>query len=329
MVRIAINGFGRIGRQFLRALLLRNEDIEVVAINDLVDPNNLAYLFKHDSVYKDNFDVKVEGNQLLINGKRINIYSEKDPHLLPWRDLNIDVVVEATGFFTKKQDALKHIDAGARKVLITAPSDDADFTIIKGVNEHLYKRDKHVVISNGSCTTNAVTPTLKVIDDNYGVEYAMITTVHAYTSTQGIIDKPSRHWERGRAAAVNIVPTSTGASRAVVKALPHLNGKISAIALRVPVVNGSIVEINALLSRETNKNHVNWLFSEVSKYHLKGILGYTDELLVSTDIIRNSLSGIISGQHTEVINGKLLRVLVWYDNEWGYSNRLIDIIKIL
>ena len=331
MVRIAINGFGRIGRQFFKAAWeRRNEGIEIVAINDLMALESLAYLLRHDSVYGSwGHEIRVDGNSLVVDNQYIPMYSERDPSMLPWRDLGVEVVVEATGVFTKKEKASKHIDAGARKVLITAPSDDADFTIIKGANEHLYDKSRHVIISNGSCTTNAVTPTLKVLDDNFGVEYAFISTIHAYTATQSTVDRADpKHLERGRAAAVNIVPTTTGASRAVVKALPHLTGRITAIAYRVPVVNGSVVEINATLKRNTTRDYVNWLYGEVSKYHLKGILGYSDEPLVSTDIIGNPLSGIVSGLHTEVKDNKV-RVVVWYDNEWGYSNRLVDVVKLL
>ncbi len=331
MVRIAINGFGRIGRQFFKAAWnRRNEDIEIVAINDLMPTNVLAYTLRYDSVHgKWDHNIDSRENELIIDNHSIKVFKERDPSLLPWRDLNIDIVIEATGFFTKKEKALKHIDAGARKVLITAPSDDADFTVIKGVNEHLYDKSKHVIISNGSCTTNAVAPTIKVLDDNFGIEHAFISTIHAYTSTQSTVDRADpKHLERGRAAAVNIVPTTTGASKAVVKVLPHLNGRINAMAFRVPVVNGSIVEINALVKKETTKEYLNWLFKEVSKYHLNGVLGYSDEPLVSTDIINSPLSGIVAGLHT-VVNGRNVRVLVWYDNEWGYSNRLVDIVKIL
>ncbi len=331
MVRVAINGFGRIGRQFFKAAWeRRNEGIEIVAINDIGNLENLAYLLKYDSVFgKWNHEVKVENNHLVVDGVKIKFVKEPHPELLPWRDLNVEVVVESSGRFTKRNDAAKHLEAGARKVLITAPSDDADFTIIKGVNEHLYDKEKHVIISNGSCTTNAVTPTIKVLDDNFGIEYAFVSTIHAYTATQGIVDRPDpKHIERGRAAAVNIVPTSTGASKAVVKALPHLKGKIIAMAYRVPVVNGSVVEINAILKRTTTKEEVNWLFKEVSKYHLKGVLGYSDMPLVSTDIIGSSFSGIISGKHTHV-DGNKVRIVVWYDNEWGYSNRLVDVLKLL
>ena len=330
-MRIAINGFGRIGRQFFKAAWeRRQEGIEIVAINDLMPTTTLAYLLRHDSVHGTwNHEVIAKEKELVIDGTSIPVYSEKDPLNLPWRQLGVEIVIEATGLFTKREKAIRHIEAGARKVLITAPSDDADFTIIKGVNEHLYNRQRHVVVSNGSCTTNAVTPTLKVLDDNFGIDYAFITTTHAYTATQSTVDRANtKHLERGRAAAVNIVPTTTGASKAVVKAMPHLAGKITAMALRVPVVNGSIVQINAILQRETNRDYLNWLFKQVAQYHLKGVLGYTDEPLVSTDIIHNPLSGIISGLHTDV-KGNKARVLVWYDNEWGYSNRLVDVAKLL
>ncbi|NQU98055.1 type I glyceraldehyde-3-phosphate dehydrogenase [Candidatus Woesearchaeota archaeon] len=330
-VRVAINGFGRIGRMVLKAGLLNSEakDIEFIAVNDLTDTDTLAELFKRDSVH-GTFKGTVEhtSGSLIINGQEIRVFSARDPENLPWGDLNIDVVVESTGFFRKKEDAEKHIKAGAKKVLISAPGKGTDLSIVMGVNEHLYDKEKHVVIDNASCTTNCLAPMVKVLNDNYGIEHGFMTTVHAYTSDQRLIDAPQKDLRRARSAAVNIVPTTTGAAIAVGKVIPELNGKLDGMAMRVPVPDGSITDFVAVLKKEVSAEEINNLFKNVAKSHLKGILEYSEDPLVSTDILGNPHSCIFDAKSTKVI-GKLVKVVGWYDNEWGYSSRVIDVLKIM
>jgi len=330
-IKVAINGFGRIGRNFFKALYMRKlHDVEVVAINDLTSPEMLAYLLKYDSVYgKFQGHVSYDSNSLYIDGKHIRVFAERDPENLPWKNLDIDVVIESTGHFTDANLARKHLKAGAKKVVISAPAKNEDLTIVKGVNEHLYDNEKHHVVSNASCTTNAAAPLFKVLNDNFSVEEAYLTTIHAYTATQNLVDGPNKKPTRARAAAINIVPSTTGASKAVEKVIPELKGKLAAYALRVPVPTGSIVEIFAKVNKATNVGHINWLFSEVSKYHLKGVLEYNEDPIVSSDIVGNAHSVIFDANYTEVMNSKYVRIVGWYDNEWGYSNRLVDLLHIL
>lgn len=329
LVRVAINGFGRIGRMVLKAGLSSKNNIDFVAINDLTDPKTLAYLFSKDSVHgKFNGSVDYTENSLIINGKELKVFSERDPENLPWKEFNVDVVVESTGFFRKKEDAEKHIRAGAKKVLISAPGKKTDFSVVMGVNEHDYDKENHDVIDNASCTTNCLAPMVKILNDNFGVEKGYMTTVHAYTADQRLIDAPHSDLRRARSAAVNIVPTSTGAAGAVGKVIPELKGKLDGMAMRVPVADGSIIDFVAVLKRETSVEEINHLFKKVSEHHMKGVLEYSEEPLVSTDIVGNPHSCIFDAQLTKV-NGNLVKVVGWYDNEWGYSNRVIDVLKIM
>jgi len=328
MVRVAINGFGRIGRQILQAGI-NDPEIEWVAINDLTDTKTLAYLLKYDSVQpRETKDVVANPDSIVVNGKKILVFSEKDPLNLPWKKLDIDIVVESTGFFTDREGANKHIIAGAKKVLISAPGKNVDLTVVKGVNEHLIKKEMKI-ISNGSCTTNATSPLAKVLNDNFGIEKGCIITTHAYTATQKLVDAPdAKDLRRGRSAAVNIVPSTTGAAEAVVETIPELKGKLDGFALRVPVPCGSIVTLVALVKKPTNRDEVNWLFKQVSQYHMKGVVQYVEEPIVSTDIIHNPYSCIFDSLLTKVTDGNLVSVTAWYDNEWGYSCRMVDMIKI-
>lgn len=329
MVRVAINGFGRIGRMVFRAGL-GHPYIEFVALNDLTHPKVLAYFLKHDSVYRElSKSVSWTDNSLIVGNTEIPVFAERDPEKLPWKALNVDVVVESTGFFTYREGALKHLKAGAGKVLITAPAKNPDVTIVKGVNEHLYNPQKHFIISNASCTTNAVAPVLKVLNDNFRVKRAFFITNHAYTSTQALVDRANPKLTRGRAAAINIIPTTTGASRAVEKVIPELKSRIKAMAYRIPVPTGSVVDITAEVEKPTTVEQLNWLFSQVSRYHLRGVLEFTTDELVSSDVISNPHSAIYEANHTQVLDGTLVKVVAWYDNEWGYSNRVVDLITML
>lgn len=329
MVRVAINGFGRIGRQILQAGI--NEPaIEWVAVNDLTDTKTLAYLMKYDSVQpRETKDVKADADSIIVNGKKILVFAEKDPEKLPWKKLNIDIVIESSGFFTNRDGAMKHIKAGAKKVLISAPAKNPDFSVVKGVNDNLLKKE-HVIVSNASCTTNCAAPLAKVINDNLGIEKAFMITSHAYTSTQRLVDAPDpKDPRRGRTAAVNMVPSTTGAAEAVVLTIPELKGKIDGFAIRVPVPTGSIITLVSLVKKPTTKENINWLFSQVSQYHMKGVLQYTEEPLVSTDIIHNPHSCVFDAGLTKVTDGNLVSVTGWYDNEWGYSCRMVDVLKMM
>ncbi len=329
MVKVAINGFGRIGRMVFRAML-NDPQIDVVAINDLTNTKTLAYLLKYDSVHgKLNATIKATDNSLIINSKEIKVFAQKDPLQLPWRQLDIDVVVESTGFFTKRADASKHLQAGAKKILISAPSADADITIVKGVNEQMYDKNKHHIVNNASCTTNCLAPIVKVLEDNFGVVHGFMTTVHSYTADQHLVDAPHSDLRRARSAAVSLVPTSTGAAKAVAEVIPQLKGKLDGLAVRAPTPDGSFTDFVCTLKKPVTKEQVNWLFSEVSKYHLKGIIEYTDEAIVSVDIIGNPNSCIFDSSLTHVIDGVFLKIGAWYDNEWGYSNRMVDVIKVM
>lgn len=329
MVRVAINGFGRIGRQILQAGI-NDPAIEWVAVNDLTDTKTLAYLMKYDSVqHRETQDVRAENDSIFVNGKKILVFAEKDPEKLPWKRLNIDVVIESSGFFTDRDGAMKHIKAGAKKVLISAPAKGNDITIVKGVNENLLKKE-HTIISNASCTTNCAAPLTKVINDNFGIEKAFMITSHAYTATQRLVDAPDpKDLRRGRAAAVNMVPSTTGAAEAVVQTIPELKGKLDGFAIRVPVPTGSIITLVALVKKPATKENVNWLFSQVSQYHMKGVLEYTEEPIVSSDIIHNPHSCVFDAGLTKVTDGNLVSVTGWYDNEWGYSCRMVDVVKLL
>ena len=329
MVRVAINGFGRIGRMVFRAGF-NDPDIEWVAFNDLTDNKTLAHLLKYDSVHgKFEGEVGYTEKSLIVNGKEIKVFEEKDPEKLPWKDRNIDIVVESTGFFRTKELAGKHLKAGAKKVLISAPAkgDEPVKTIVLGVNEEVYDKEKDNIVSNASCTTNCLAPMVKVLNDNFGIKHGFMTTVHAYTAGQRIVDGPNKDLRRARSAAVNVVPTTTGAAIAVTQVIPELKGKLDGIAIRIPVPDGSVTDFVCELKKEASVENINKLFKSVSGKELKGIIEFTDEPLVSSDIIHNPNSCIFDSQQTKVIGGKFIKVVGWYDNEWGYSNRMVDFIK--
>ena len=324
MVKVAINGLGRIGKAFLKLAL--EKGIDVVAINDLVDTKTLAYLMKYDSVYGV-YDKPVEdGNGFIkINGKKINVYSEKEPEKLPWKNLGIDVVIESTGLFTDKEGAMKHINAGAKKVVISAPGKNPDVTIVLGVNDNDLKKE-HKIISMASCTTNCLAPVAKVLEDNLGIEGAFMTTAHAYTNDQRILDVAHKKLRRGRAGAINIIPSSSGATSAVAEVIPTLKGKMDGLALRVPVACGSIVDFVCVVKKPTSVEEVNAMMKKAADGKMKGILEYCSDEIVSSDIIKNPASSIFDSTLTQV-NDNLLKVLSWYDNEYGYSCRLVDLVK--
>jgi glyceraldehyde 3-phosphate dehydrogenase len=332
MIRIAINGFGRIGRNTLRAALKHKDygkKFEIVAVNDLAKVEMLAHLLKYDSVYgKFDGDIKILENKMKINGGEISFFSEINPSKLPWKKLDIDVVIEATGMFRKREDASKHLIAGAKYVVISAPAKDPDATIVLGVNEEIFNPDKHKIISMASCTTNSLAPPLKVLEKKFGIEKAFMTTVHAYTNNQRLLDFPHKDLRRARAAALSIIPTTTGAAKAIGKVMPELNGKIDGLAIRVPVPDGSVTDITATLKQDVTKEEINNALKHAAESNLKGILDYTEDPIVSVDIIGNPHSAIIDGLSTNAI-GNLAKVLSWYDNEWGYSCRLIDLIKYM
>ena len=331
MKRVAINGLGRIGRLVLREYLNSHyDDIEIVAVNDLVAIDNLAYLLKFDSVHgRAPFEVSVVDNKLKLGDKLIPVFAEKDPEKLPWKALGVDVVLEASGAFRKHADASKHLKAGARRVLISAPAEDPDKTLVMGVNEHEFDPGKHFILSNASCTTNSLAPPLKVLLDNFGIEQAHVTTVHAYTISQNMVDGAKRNMIRGRAGAVNIIPTSTGADKATVEVLPQLKDRLAAIALRVPVVDGAITDISVVLSQDVDIDTVNAAFIAAAKGAMKGILAFSDEEIVSTDIIGDPHSAIVHGLSTKVIQGRFVKLHVWYDNEFAYAKRCLDLIQQL
>jgi len=326
-VKVGINGFGRIGRLFLRATASR--DVDVVAINDLTDNITLAHLFKYDTVFgRYAGTVEAKEDALTIDGKDIKAFAEKDPAKLPWKDLGVQVVIEATGAFTARDGAAKHLAAGASKVVITAPATDPDITIVMGVNSDQYDASKHDIISNASCTTNCLAPVAKVLVDNFGVESGYMTTVHAYTNDQRILDFPHKDLRRARAAAGNIIPTSTGAAKAIGLVIPELKGKLDGIAMRVPVMDGSVVDLVAVLSKEVSAADINAAVKAAAGGALKGILEYTEDPIVSSDVIGNPASSIFDAKITMTM-GKMCKVVSWYDNEWGFSNRLVDLMGIL
>ncbi len=326
MVNIAINGFGRIGRAILRIALERK--MNVVAINDTHGAESAAYLFKYDSVYGPyRGTVEFKGNMLILNGKKIPVLAEREPDKLPWKSLKVDVVIESTGVFTDGHEAARHLTAGARKVIITAPAHNHDITIVPGVNQNLLKKE-HRIVSIGSCTTNCTAPIVNSILNYLGIEYAMLTTIHAYTNDQVIQDSWHKSARRGRAGALNMVPTTTGAAEAVIEAIPALQGKMTGLSVRVPVPCGSLIDLTCEVSQSTTKEAVNLLFDKLSKGPLKGIIEYSTDPLVSSDIIGNSHSAVFDSLSTQV-DGNLVKVLAWYDNEYGYSCRVADTIKMI
>ncbi|MDI6874606.1 type I glyceraldehyde-3-phosphate dehydrogenase [Candidatus Solincola sp.] len=326
-VKVGINGFGRIGRLFLRAAA--GKDVDIVAVNDLTDPATLAHLLKYDTVFgRYPGEVSAGEGKLVVDGKEIKVLSQSDPALLPWKDLGVEAVIEATGRFTAREKASKHLEAGARKVIITAPATDPDITVVMGVNHDKYDPSSHHIVSNASCTTNCLAPVVKVLMESFGVESGFMTTVHAYTNDQRTLDLPHKDLRRARAAAGNIIPTSTGAARAIGLVIPELKGKMDGIAMRVPVMDGSVVDLTAVLSREVSKEEINAAMKEAAEGALKGILEYTEDPIVSSDVIGNPASSVFDAQSTMVM-GKLCKIVSWYDNEWGFSNRLVDLLGIL
>jgi glyceraldehyde 3-phosphate dehydrogenase len=331
-VRVAINGFGRIGRNVFRAAMERGDDIEWLAVNDIVPPETIAHLLKYDSNYGPfPGEISVSDTALTVKGHEVRVLAERDPASLPWEDLGIDVVIESTGLFTDRENASKHLEAGAKKVVISAPATDPDVTVALGVNfEEAYDRDQHNVISNASCTTNCLAPIAKVLHDSVGIEHGLMTTIHAYTADQRLQDMPHRDLRRARAAAINLIPASTGAAKAIGAVIPDLNGKLHGFAVRAPVPTGSVVDLTVEARRETSVEEVNEaLRAAASEAPLKGYLEYTDEPIVSSDIVKNPASSIVDAQLTAVMDGTMVKVISWYDNEWGYSNRCVDLVQKL
>jgi glyceraldehyde 3-phosphate dehydrogenase len=327
-VRVGINGFGRIGRNVFRAAQAARADIDWVALNDLTDSETLAHLLRYDSIlgpYPGTVELSDDG--LVVDGKEIKVCAEEDPGALPWADLGVDVVLESTGFFTERADAAKHLDAGAKKVVISAPATDPDITVVLGVNFDEYDADAHDVISNASCTTNCLAPFAKVVNDAVGIDHGLMTTIHAYTADQNLQDGPHKDLRRARAAAMNLVPTSTGAAKAVGLVLPELNGRLHGFAVRAPVPTGSVVDLTFVAKKPTTVEEVNAAFAAAADGPLEGILQYTEDPIVSSDIVGNPHSSIVDGLLTVVMEGTLVKVVAWYDNEWGYSNRCVDVLQ--
>ncbi len=329
-IKVAINGFGRIGRLLFRAATERKADIDFVALNDLAPPNTLAHLLKNDSVHgHPPFDVKAGTDSIVVDGKPIKVLSERDPAKLPWKDLDVFLAVESTGLFRAREKAALHLQAGAKKVLISAPAKNPDITVVLGVNHEKYDHANHNIISNASCTTNCVSPVAKVLNDNFGLKKALMTTAHAYTNDQRIQDLVHKDLRRGRAGAVSIIPTTTGAAVAATLVLPELSGKMNGLALRVPVPNVSIVDLTVSLEKQTTPEEINAAFKAAAEGPLKGILAYSEEPLVSIDYNHNPHSAIIDAQCTIVIGGDMAKVLAWYDNEWGFSCRMVELIEYI
>jgi glyceraldehyde 3-phosphate dehydrogenase len=329
MVKVGINGFGRIGRNVFRAAL-NNPEIDIVAVNDLTDVKTLAHLLKYDTTH-GTLDATVDYKEgaLIVNGKEVKVFAERDPGNLPWKDLGVEIVVESTGIFTKKEKAALHLSAGAKKVIISAPATDEDITIVMGVNEDKYDPANHHVISNASCTTNCLAPFAKVLHEKFGIVKGMMTTVHSYTNDQNVLDLPHKDLRRARAAAQNIIPTTTGAAKAVALVLPELKGKLNGFAIRVPTPNVSVTDLVAQLERNVTVEEVNAALKEAAEGPLKGILAYSEEPLVSSDYNGNPASSTIDALSTMVVDGNLVKVVSWYDNEWGYSNRVVDLVAYI
>lgn len=330
LTRVAINGFGRIGRLSLRAAAANNFPFEVVAINDLGSPDMLVHLFKYDSVHDSlPYDVQLDGDTMRIKDQRIKMLAEKNPLNLPWKELGVDIVIESTGRFTDREAAAQHLQAGARKVVISAPAKNEDITIVMGVNEDKYDPAQHHVVSNASCTTNCLAPVAKVLLDEYGIEQGMMTTTHSVTNDQRILDLEHKDWRRARAAYQSMIPTTTGAAKAVALVIPELKGKLNGLAVRVPTPNVSLVDFVAVLSRPATKEDVNAKLKSAAQDKLTGILAYTELPLVSHDFNGNPSSAIVDGLSTMMLGDRMLKVLAWYDNEWGYSNRVVDLVKLM
>jgi glyceraldehyde 3-phosphate dehydrogenase len=328
-LKAGINGFGRIGRNVFRAAHARGEDIDWVGVNDITDTRTLAHLLKYDSILGPfPGEVDFTDDALVVDGDELKVFAERDPAALPWGDAGADVVIESTGLFTKKEDAAKHIEAGAKKVIITAPATEPDVTLALGVNDDAYDPDNHHVISNASCTTNCLAPVAKVLHDSVGIERGIMTTIHAYTADQRLQDAPHKDLRRARAAAANLVPTSTGAAKAIGLVIPELDGKLNGIAVRAPVITGSVVDLVCEVARPTSAEEVNAAFADkADSGSLEGILKYNEDPIVSTDIVSSPYSSVFDAPLTLVIDGRLVKVIAWYDNEWGYSNRVVDLAQ--
>jgi len=328
-VKVAINGFGRIGRLVFRAGY-KNRDVEFVAVNDITDAKTLAHLLKYDSIHGTmNADIKTGNNSIIVDGKEIKIFSVREPESLPWKDMGVDVVLESTGKFTDKAGAERHLKAGAKKVVISAPAKGPDVTFVFGVNQEVYNKAKHNVISMGSCTTNCLAPIVKILHKEFGIEYGLMTTIHAYTNDQVVQDEPHKDLRRARAAALSMIPTTTGAAKAIAEVIPEMKGKLDGLAIRVPVPNVSIVDFVATLSKSTTKDEVNAKLKEYAKGSMKGILLCSEEELVSRDFNGNPYSSIVDLPNTTVIGGKMVKILAWYDNEWGFSNRMLELLSFI
>ncbi|WP_329568451.1 type I glyceraldehyde-3-phosphate dehydrogenase [Kitasatospora sp. NBC_01266] len=328
-IRVGINGFGRIGRNFFRAVKSQGADIEIVGVNDLTDTKTLAHLLKYDSILGTlQAEISHTADSITVDGHTFKVLAQRDPAALPWGELGVDIVIESTGIFTKADQAKKHVEAGAKKVIISAPATDEDVTIVMGVNDEKYDAAKHTVISNASCTTNCVAPLAKVLNENFGIVKGLMTTVHAYTNDQVTLDFPHKDLRRARAAALNIIPTSTGAAKATALVLPELKGKLDGTSLRVPVPTGSITDLVVTLEREVTVEEVNAAFQKASEGSLKGILQYTEDPIVSSDIVNSPFSTIFDSLMT-MVQGNQVKVFGWYDNEWGYSNRLVNLTSLV
>ena len=329
-VRVGINGFGRIGRNVFRAAHESEADVEIVAVNDITDPGTLGHLLKYDSVFGPFAgEVSVGDDALTVNGTDVKVLAERDPAALPWGDLGVDVVIESTGLFTKRADAAKHLEGGAKKVIISAPATEPDATVVLGVNfDDVYDADNHHVISNASCTTNCLAPVAKVLNELVGIEKGLMTTIHAYTADQRLQDAPHKDLRRARAAAINLVPASTGAAKAIGLVIPELQGKLHGFAVRAPVPTGSVVDLTIVARRDTSKEEINEAFESLADTGgFAGILRYTDDPIVSSDIVKSPFSSIFDSELTSVLEGNLVKVIAWYDNEWGYSNRCVDLAQ--
>jgi glyceraldehyde 3-phosphate dehydrogenase len=328
-VKVAINGFGRIGRLVFRAGY-KSKDVEFVAVNDITDAKTLAHLLKYDSIHGTmNADIKTGNNSIIVDGKEIKIFSVREPESLPWKDMGVDVVLESTGKFTDKAGAERHLKAGAKKVVISAPAKGPDVTFVFGVNQEVYNKAKHNVISMGSCTTNCLAPIVKILHKEFGIEYGLMTTIHAYTNDQVVQDEPHKDLRRARAAALSMIPTTTGAAKAISEVIPEMKGKLDGLAIRVPVPNVSIVDFVATLAKSTTKDEVNAKLKEYAKGSMKGILSCSEEELVSRDFNGNPYSSIVDLPNTTVIGGKMVKILAWYDNEWGFSNRMLELLSFI
>ena len=326
-VKAGINGFGRIGRNLFRAAKERGADIDWVGVNDITDTKTLAHLLKYDSIlgpYPGS--VEAREDSLVVDGDELKVFAERDPAALPWSDVGADVVIESTGLFTARDDAAKHLDAGAKKVIISAPAKGPDVTLALGVNDDAYDKDAHSVISNASCTTNCLAPVAKVLNDTCGIEHGLMTTIHAYTADQRLQDLPHGDLRRARAAAINLIPTSTGAAKAIGLVIPELEGKLNGVAVRAPIPTGSVVDLTIRASKETSVEEINAAMKAAAEGPLEGILQYTEDPIVSSDIVKSAYSSIFDAQLTSVLEGDFVKVFAWYDNEWGYSNRLIDLV---